>query len=139
MTIDRLEALNQRVQTIQRLLAIGEMRGMVGVRQILQFFQADQFLDMNPPLAHDVGRGDIVRDTISPGTQGASAIKSAKASPERDMNLLHQITTEIGISLVSASQPLQCRSVRLGYFGIKVVLRRSLRLSSGNGFDGAHT
>ncbi len=48
----------------------------------------------DPPLAHDMRCGDIVRDAADPGPECAAAIEQLQAAPKLKMNVLQQIAPQ---------------------------------------------
>jgi hypothetical protein len=48
-----------------------------------------------------------VSDPVHPSPQRAPAIESSEAPPERDVNILEQVATLVGITLVRARKPFE--------------------------------
>ena len=62
-------------------------------------------------------------DSIDPGPKRAPAVESSKAPPERDVNLLEEVTTLIGITLVRSCEPFERWTEGCGGVGIPLFER----------------
>ena len=138
MPIHRFETLNEIQQAFESMAAVCGLEGIRRIRKILQFFQPDERLIPEAPLPQNMRSSDIVRHAIEPGAERASPIKSAEAPPQGDVNLLQQVAPQIGITLVSASQPLQRGSIRLNRLLIELVLPGPECRHRRNGLNCAH-
>lgn len=78
---------------------------------------------------------DVVRDTVGPCAQGTAAIESCEAAPESDVNVLQEITADLGVGLVSASQTFEGSAEFVCGLLIERALRRGLR----DGLNCAHS
>jgi hypothetical protein len=57
-----------------------------------------------------VAGGGVVGDTVDPGAQAAAPVEPGQAAPERDVDILDQVTPRIGVGLVGPRQALDRRA-----------------------------
>ena len=57
------------------------------------------------PASHNVRSSHIVRDAVDPRKQTATAVKRFEAHPQLQVHLLKQISSFIGIGLITAGEP----------------------------------
>jgi hypothetical protein len=54
-----------------------------------------------------VAGGYVVSETVHPGSQRTSPVEIREAAPEMEMNILEQVTTCLGIELISSREPAE--------------------------------
>ncbi len=127
VTVERLEVLNQSQQAIEILIAVRSLLPSADIWKALQFFQVDQDLRGRAALVRHVRRGDVMGDAIDPRANRTSAVESCETAPERHVNVLQQITADLRVGFVGASQTLQSGTASAGCVFIQRVLRCRLR------------
>ena len=65
---------------------------------------------------------DVVGDAVHPRAQRTAVLESREAPPQRDVDVLQQITLLVGVPLIGARQASERRSVRRGRLGVQRVL-----------------
>ena len=106
MAVERLKPLNQHRQAIKiDALFRGELT-LVFVSKHFEVFQTHKSRK-DPPLTHDIGKGDVVSDPIRPSSQGAAGIVPLKTAPKLKMNVLAQVAASFRVSLVGAREPFE--------------------------------
>src|SRR5688572_32966893 len=106
----RFELVNQLPETSHPVLLI-ECVAAVLLRWRLYLFKADQRGGPCVAPGHR-GSGGVVRDAIHPGIQRAAPFVVFEAQPERDMNLLEEVLTLVGVRLVRPGQTVERRAAR---------------------------
>ena len=102
--IERLEALDERIQSLQDLSCI-DLRCDVRARsRELGIVQSRELSPPAAPAAQDMRGRDVVRHAIDPGPQTAPSIEALQTSPQREMDLLQQVLLQCGVGLVCAHQ-----------------------------------
>lgn len=84
MPIERLQALDQPGETLQRLILAGVMFALVGAREIFRVLDVLNTYQLvsNSPLPNYVFSSYIVCDSIDPGSERASLVKYGEAAPK---------------------------------------------------------
>lgn len=122
LPVDRFQLMDETDQSLHREPAIELSYGIHPVRPRVQFVEAGE--RGLGAAANHLGDGDVVRDAVSPGTEGAAPVKAVEALPEREVNVLQQIAAGVGMRFVSASETAQGRTVGSRGFTIEAVLFR---------------
>ena len=106
LAIQWFESLDQPVEALQIQLPIGRV---VLVRQLLEFFEADQCCKP-AALPNYIRRGGVVRHTVDPRTQRTAPVKSRETPPDLKMDVLQQIPPLLSVGLIRSCQAFQRRA-----------------------------
>jgi hypothetical protein len=68
--------------------------------------------------------GNIVSDTVYPGSQRALLIEFGEAAPEMKVNFLEQVTAGLSVQLISPGQTVEGGAVGFGCLLIQGILAR---------------
>lgn len=100
--------------------AIAAVGGPVG--EAVGFLERGELEPAQAHPARDVRCRRVVRHPIDPRAPGATPVVAGKRPPEREVNVLDQVSADVGVGLVGVRQALQPISERRGRFPIEVVL-----------------
>ena len=107
MTIERFQALDQHRETIECFgLGGGEFSVITTTGHGFNRLDAHQSTP-DPALPNHVPGGYIVSNAVHPGSQRTSVVKMCEAAPKLKVNFLDQVTTHLGIKLISSRQPVE--------------------------------
>ena len=106
MTIERFQALDQHREALERFGLAGGEFTLIAARHGLDVLDAHQPVP-DPALPNHVPGGYVVSETVHPGSQRTSAVEMREAAPELKVNLLEQVTTHHGITLISSREPVE--------------------------------
>ncbi len=87
LTIERLQALDQHRETIERFGLTGSEFTLITTGHGFDSLDAHQTLP-DPALPNHVPGGHVVRDTVHPGSERTSVVEVREAAPELKVNLL---------------------------------------------------
>ena len=119
LAIDRRELPYERVDLSERALAVESRLFVDGIWKRVDRFRVDERGSVSLRAYH-VRRGDVVRHPVHPRPQRTPAVEPGKAPPQRDVDLLEEISPPVGVRLVGAREALQRAAVRVCEFGVQV-------------------
>ena len=96
---------------------------MLFVRECFELFETHESR-IRAALAKNVRSDNMVGNTIDPGARGTPGIEPLEATPQLKMNLLNQVATLFGVSLVRAGESFERRPVLVRSIPAQVILAR---------------
>src|SRR5271157_491860 len=124
LAVGRIEPLDQREQTRQRLATVRGGFDVFATGLNLGLFQSQKgrYIPFTFGLPNDVRRRRVMRNTVDPGSKRAPSIELPQAAPQRQMDLLREVAPQVRIGFVGIGHPGESRAILLRDPLVKFVL-----------------
>lgn len=106
MAVKRFELLNHCREPVQIKPPIRGRRISSFVRERFELFKTHK-LRIDAALSNDMGRADMVSNSVSPRSQGTAGVVAPKAPPQLKVNVLAQVAALFLVRFVGLGQPFE--------------------------------